>query len=542
MAVGASLVALLGLDSTNYTKGLDKASGKATEFQKKASKNFKKAGAGLAGIFSVAVIKGLSTDADALVKQFDKVGFRSFESFQRIQFGLEQAGVAQAGFVNSTTKLNKAILDSNNGMKTYQRDFNAIGLSWEELDKMAPEDRFLEVLGAINKVEDAGKKAALTQSLLGRAFKEVAVNVDDVVQAGDSLGAVVSEEAARKAEETNDKINQFITTLKNFATNSLPILVAAIEKLAGVFKKIALSLGLIEPSKLEQFGESIQNLSDSASSWGGMRDFRQGVVDLSKSLVDGKITVEEFEKGVEQSFNSLSAAGQRKAKDLKENVLAELYELKTEAVGNSIVPDMVIAIEGWLDRMVTSGGKKAAEFKTAVSSQMKQAFMPNLMSSDQFNFGKFIKNGLDEAAKHSKKAFQLNKNIAIAEATINTFTGMTKALAQGGIFGPVLAAVVGAAGFAQVAAISSQQYQGLATGGTVTKGGGFLVGERGPEMVNLPAGAAVTPNGGSSNVTINVSGNLDERAINQIRQVIRTSPKDVGQSANYFARNSRGVR
>ena len=35
---------------------------------------------------------------------------------------------------------------------------------------------------------------------------------------------------------------------------------------------------------------------------------------------------------------------------------------------------------------------------------------------------------------------------------------------------------------------------GLATGGTVTSGGAFMVGEEGPEMVNLNAGSAVTPN------------------------------------------------
>ena len=35
---------------------------------------------------------------------------------------------------------------------------------------------------------------------------------------------------------------------------------------------------------------------------------------------------------------------------------------------------------------------------------------------------------------------------------------------------------------------------GLATGGTVTQGGAFMVGEEGPEMVSLNAGSAVTPN------------------------------------------------
>ena len=35
---------------------------------------------------------------------------------------------------------------------------------------------------------------------------------------------------------------------------------------------------------------------------------------------------------------------------------------------------------------------------------------------------------------------------------------------------------------------------GLEQGGTVTKGGAFMVGESGPEVVNLSPGDAVTPN------------------------------------------------
>ena len=40
----------------------------------------------------------------------------------------------------------------------------------------------------------------------------------------------------------------------------------------------------------------------------------------------------------------------------------------------------------------------------------------------------------------------------------------------------------------------SPKVQGLASGGTVTSPGAFMVGEQGPEMVNLQAGSAVTPN------------------------------------------------
>ena len=61
----------------------------------------------------------------------------------------------------------------------------------------------------------------------------------------------------------------------------------------------------------------------------------------------------------------------------------------------------------------------------------------------------------------NKELFAIGKAAALANAVINTAKGVTKALAQGGILGPALAATVVAAGAVQIAAISAQK---LATG------------------------------------------------------------------------------
>lgn len=66
--------------------------------------------------------------------------------------------------------------------------------------------------------------------------------------------------------------------------------------------------------------------------------------------------------------------------------------------------------------------------------------------------------------------FGESKELAIAQAIINTYQGATQALAQGGIYGAVLAAVVIAAGLAQVAKIESTE---PATNGMSTQGSGF---------------------------------------------------------------------
>ena len=71
------------------------------------------------------------------------------------------------------------------------------------------------------------------------------------------------------------------------------------------------------------------------------------------------------------------------------------------------------------------------------------------------------KSALEQIAQVNKRAFQLNKAVAITEAIINTYQGATKALAQGGVFGPLLAGAIVASGLAQVAIIRNQQYLSL---------------------------------------------------------------------------------
>jgi len=78
---------------------------------------------------------------------------------------------------------------------------------------------------------------------------------------------------------------------------------------------------------------------------------------------------------------------------------------------------------------------------------------------------------LGENAKYSESSFKATQALSIAQAIMNTATGATKALAQGGVAGPALAAMVVASGAAQISAIKSQKFQapkGYANGGYVS--------------------------------------------------------------------------
>lgn len=68
------------------------------------------------------------------------------------------------------------------------------------------------------------------------------------------------------------------------------------------------------------------------------------------------------------------------------------------------------------------------------------------------------------AGKKHKEFFYLAKAAALAEAIVNTAQAITKALAQGGIMGPAMAAIVAAQGAIQIATITAQH---LAAGGKI---------------------------------------------------------------------------
>lgn len=93
-----------------------------------------------------------------------------------------------------------------------------------------------------------------------------------------------------------------------------------------------------------------------------------------------------------------------------------------------------------------------------------------------------------EGAKGSAAAFRVHQATSIATAGINAWLAYTQALATPGV--PVwlkqtMASTALGAGLAAVGQIASQKPPGRASGGPVSRGSMYEVGERGPELVNL---------------------------------------------------------
>jgi len=128
-------------------------------------------------------------------------------------------------------------------------------------------------------------------------------------------------------------------------------------------------------------------------------------------------------------------------------------------------------------------------------------------------------------AQNNKKAFELQKALAVAQALLDAKSIIMSFARFGSTFGPIGAALGAAAGVAftaaQIAAIQAQQYTGRKYGGSVQKGQPYIVGEGGkPEMFVPNQTGTIIPNNklgtsGPVNVNFNIQA-LDSTDVDTV--------------------------
>ena len=238
--------------------------------------------------------------------------------------------------------------------------------------------------------------------------------------------------------------------------------------------------------------------------------------------------------------------------------------------------DNVAATEKLAATAPTTAGivaQSAAEMKAALDAVSYKRLMAELEAfearadaSAKRNAARLAKEAADEKERNAKRAANwastlnaistlqqshnttmaaIGKAAAIATATIDTYVGVGKAYSLGPIIGPPMAALVLAAGLANVARIAG--VKGLETGGPMRSGETALVGEGGPELFTAPRAGHIIPNGdfggsGGVQVTNNISvagmdfssETIAERILSGIADAARRGTEAAIPAANAF--------
>lgn len=269
-------------------------------------------------------------------------------------------------------------------------------------------------------------------------------------------------------------------------------------------------------------GQIATNYGNKITDYGNM--ITGNIEKLRKSLLDLEIqSKKEIGQGVLGFFSKLGPYGKQVGQQIQGTInnfegfkSVDLWLKKTEnSIGNWSQKTSK-QLSDWGKKASTTVVKWADSAKkglTNVSNLSQQYFKTRSQALDvyyEYEKQKIMLSTMNEEEKKKaiddldkdtdKKRKQLareeaeaNKNIAIFNAIINTAQAVAKAFAQGGFFGFAMAAIVAAQGAAEISLIRKQPLPALASGGIITSSGLALVGEQGPELVNLPQAASVIP-------------------------------------------------
>jgi len=185
--------------------------------------------------------------------------------------------------------------------------------------------------------------------------------------------------------------------------------------------------------------------------------------------------LEEFQKGqlerererIAGRLETLQQAGKTELELMQEKHLSELEILKNSLEQKLITEQEYsqLAVESAkrFEDEKTANEQMAAQKRVRLAQQEAQAKKASMQSA----FGQIA----TLMNQENKKLFRIGQAAAIANSIVSTYEGATKALALGPFIGPPLAAMITAAGMANVASIASQKPGGSKTATPATGGG-----------------------------------------------------------------------
>ncbi|MCO6044696.1 hypothetical protein NG895_12330 [Aeoliella sp. ICT_H6.2] len=202
----------LFVDDNELRRGLDKAAKQMRAF----GQSIAKVGAGFTALGATivapltAAVKIFQSTGDALDKMSQRTGV-SVEALSEIGFAAEQSGKDLAVFEKAFIGQARSIRNLERGLSTSAEAYDALGLSIEDLQGLAPDEQFALIARRLAGIEDPTRKAALAMEVFGRAGSQLVPllgSLDGLRQQARDLGLTIDTETAQSAAELTDAFNE----------------------------------------------------------------------------------------------------------------------------------------------------------------------------------------------------------------------------------------------------------------------------------------------------------------------------------------------
>lgn len=223
MSIIARLGVVLGLNSSEFIKGIDQATGKTKEFEYNTRKQIRLAeqatadlmstiGRGAVGLAGFGLLLGNAFAKADEISDTAKAFDMSVESLLAAKGALQEAGGEADNLSTMLQKLASSQEGAQDGAEGMRDAFKKLGISGKDVDGLKLEDMFKRVAFELSKVEDTTKRAALAQDIFGKASKGV-----DWKGLVDSYSKIADPELARAIEENAAAWNNIEKAMKNIS-------------------------------------------------------------------------------------------------------------------------------------------------------------------------------------------------------------------------------------------------------------------------------------------------------------------------------------
>lgn len=502
--IGALRVAL-GLDSAQFETGLKQTQAGLSKWQAFAVGAFAAvAVAGAAAAVSLGKAMGEAIDRfDEMGKAAQKVGL-SVEALSRLEYAARLSDVSLETLSTGLTRLSNNMAQIAQGTgQTAAYAFAAIGVSATEASGKlrSANDVLADVADRFAALPDGAEKTAIAVQLFGRSGAELIPMLNmgreglkELADEADRLGITLDTKATKNAERFNDNLTRVQAAMEGVVNRiteaALPVLTYLSEKFveaAGngdlletfangfvITLKAVVSAAAIATTSIATLGEGFSTLMNAARlaqggnfeaafavlnhGFGNIKENVSATLDFVNGLWAAIELPPEIENGPLVPFTVDMDAFKSSADAAKAAAALLKQEMAEGAQVYLATRDPLESLQMELDRLGHLLNKGAIDWDTygrAVNAAMLNVASQALGVAGQIS-GALA--GL----------FKDNKAFAVANAVINTAEGVTKALAQGGIWGFAGAAAVAASGAAQIASILSAQ-PGTASAPTVSQ-------------------------------------------------------------------------
>ncbi len=413
---------------------------------------------------------------------------------------------------------------------------NDLGISAQKLEQLAPDEQFYAIAEGMETVENRSDQLRIATKLFGASGAGLVSTLDegssalnDFATEADNLGLTFSAEKLQGIAQAKDDIDKmklavqalgisivgdlapYIIDLVNFLTNKG---IPAFKDFASAVFGVQFNVNNLSAEQLEKEAEKIitkiekldkvlnqkNNLSKSGNGLGanGRARLEEQKDELTRRLDEVRAREAELNKKApmvidvkgktetKAEVNTRINEAQREADAIKkifEGQATAIFE-STRLPHEQLIADQAelkaVYEQGYLDNL---GGEETFRRKQTELSENYSAYLKDNIDKEKAknkekedektaDIQQGWSNAISLMNSSSKKLFQIGKVAAIANATINTFEGITKTLAKyPGPLGIALAVAQGAAGFAQIQAINGTQFSGGNPTGSVTGGG-----------------------------------------------------------------------